>query len=155
MNCTEPVSYTHLDVYKRQTYHIMGTHASYYGIFFITVPSPCTFQFVIFQLPCIYSHQFVSATTCQYIRSLAVQIGHSYLVTVLPDQISIPVIPFRPVHAGKDVYKRQHCEWWYRCGIPIRGNLTNRQRIYNSHRVDRRSKEPLILHNILRVSRYY
>ena len=33
-------------------------------------------------------------TTCQYIRSLAVQIGHSYLVTVLPDQISIPVIPF-------------------------------------------------------------
>lgn len=48
----------------------------------------------------IYSHQFVSATTCQYIRGLAVQIGHSYLVTVLPDQISIPIIPFRPVHAG-------------------------------------------------------
>ena len=49
----------------------------------------------------------------------------------------------------------QHCEWWYRCEIPIRGNLTNRQHIYNIHRVDKRSKEPLILHNILRVSRYY
>ena len=77
----------------------MRTHTAHNGIFFIPIPAPGTLQFSVFQHPGIYHHQFVSAAGSQYIRCLSIQISNPHLVTVLANQISIAVVPFRPVHA--------------------------------------------------------
>ena len=76
----------------------MCPHTTYYGIFFITIPTPHPLQFPLFQLPGIHYHQFISATSCKNTRCFPIQISHSHLIPILANKISVPVIPFRPVH---------------------------------------------------------